>query len=125
MRRLLRLPALVRVIGWAFVHMSHFLPVQRLRETPNLVAFPHPTPSHPFHVLIVPKREVESLARLDPRDAAFLTDLYTVVQSLVEEYRLKAYRLIVNGGEYQDFPQLHFHLISPSRFGSGEDGEAG
>ena len=23
-----------------------------------------------------------------------------------------AYRLIVNGGEYQDFPHLHFHLIS-------------
>jgi len=23
-----------------------------------------------------------------------------------------AYRLIVNGGEYQDFPYLHFHLVS-------------
>jgi diadenosine tetraphosphate (Ap4A) HIT family hydrolase len=34
------------------------------------------------------------------------------VQSLVEENQLSAYRLIVNGGEYQDFPQLHFHLIS-------------
>jgi hypothetical protein len=21
--------------------------------------------------------------------------------------------LIVNGGEFQDFPQLHFHLVSP------------
>ena len=22
------------------------------------------------------------------------------------------YRLIVNGGKYQDFPYLHFHLVS-------------
>jgi diadenosine tetraphosphate (Ap4A) HIT family hydrolase len=34
------------------------------------------------------------------------------VQSLVDEFQLTAYRLIVNGGEYQDFPQLHFHLIA-------------
>jgi hypothetical protein len=34
------------------------------------------------------------------------------VQQLVEKYHLGAYRLIVNGGDYQDFPQLHFHLIS-------------
>jgi diadenosine tetraphosphate (Ap4A) HIT family hydrolase len=30
----------------------------------------------------------------------------------VEEFKLPAYRLIVNGGEFQDFPQLHFHLIA-------------
>jgi diadenosine tetraphosphate (Ap4A) HIT family hydrolase len=30
----------------------------------------------------------------------------------VEEFHLQAYRLIVNGGEYQDFPHLHFHLVS-------------
>jgi diadenosine tetraphosphate (Ap4A) HIT family hydrolase len=36
------------------------------------------------------------------------------VQSLVVEYHLPAYRLMVNGGEYQEFPHLHFHLISDS-----------
>jgi hypothetical protein len=30
----------------------------------------------------------------------------------VDEFQLPAYRLIVNGGEYQEFPQLHFHLVS-------------
>jgi len=30
----------------------------------------------------------------------------------VDEFHLQAYRLIVNGGKYQDFPHLHFHLIS-------------
>ena len=92
--------------------MSFLIPVARLRETSSLLAFQHPSPSYKFHVLIVPKREVASLAQLDPADTAFLADLYSTVQSLVDEFHLQAYRLIVNGGEYQDFPHLHFHLIS-------------
>ena len=112
LKRLLGIPVFIRLAGWTFTHMSSLIPVVRLRETPNLLAFRHPSPGYPFHVLIVPKREVESLAKLDPADTAFLTDLYSTVQSLVEEFHLQAYRLIVNGGEYQDFPHLHFHLIS-------------
>lgn len=92
--------------------MSFLIPVTRLRETSNLLAFHHPSPSYKFHVLIIPKRQVDSLANLDLQDTVFLTDLYAAVQSLVDEFHLKAYRLIVNGGEYQDFPHLHFHLIS-------------
>jgi histidine triad (HIT) family protein len=120
MKRSFRIPIIIRWIGWIFAHMSSLIPVARLRETlrqaqddaPNLLAFHHPSPGYKFHVLIVPKREVPSLAQLDPQDTAFLTDLYSTVQSLVDEFHLQAYRLIVNGGEYQDFPHLHFHLIS-------------
>ena len=103
---------LAPMVGWIFAHMSFAIPVKRLRETETLLAFHHPKPTHPFHVLLVPKRAVVSLKDLDPTDTAFLTDLYSTVQSLVEEFHLSAYRLIVNGGEYQDFPQLHFHLIT-------------
>lgn len=103
---------LAPLIGWIFEHMSFAIPVQRLRETNTLLAFHHPKPAYKFHVLIVPKMAVTTLADLDPRDTAFLTDLYATAQSLVTEYQLSAYRLIVNGGGYQDFPQLHFHLIS-------------
>ena len=98
--------------------MSFAIPVKRLRETETLLAFHHPKPSYPFHVLLVPKKAVKTLKELDANDSAFLTDLYSTVQSLVEEFHLTAYRLIVNGGEYQDFPQLHFHLVSDAGAGS-------
>jgi histidine triad (HIT) family protein len=100
------------LIGWIFAHMSFAVPVTRLRETKTLMAFRHPKPSYPFHVLLVPKKAVKTLMDFDSNDSAFLSDLFSAVQSLVEEFHLTAYRLIVNGGEYQDFPQLHFHLIS-------------
>jgi histidine triad (HIT) family protein len=97
--------------GWIFARMSFAIPVQRLRETDALLAFHHPKPPHPFHVIILPKKVIHSFADLELADP-FLADLVTVAQSLVVEYRLSAYRLIVNGGEYQKFPHLHFHLIS-------------
>ena len=97
--------------GWIIAHMSFAIPAKRLRETDSLLAFKHPQPAHPFHVIILPKKDIRSFADLAPADP-FMADLVTVVQSLVAEYHLPAYRLVVNGGEYQEFPHLHFHLIS-------------
>jgi histidine triad (HIT) family protein len=99
-------------LGWVFAHMSFAIPVKRLRETEALLAFYHPKPSYRFHVLLVPKKSIASLAHLTPADAAFLTDVALAAQSIVHEFRLDAYRLICNGGAYQDVPQLHFHLVS-------------
>jgi histidine triad (HIT) family protein len=105
--------------GWVFAHMSQFLPVDRLAETGTLIAFRHPQPAYPFHVLIVPKKQVASLDALDPADSDFLSDLFTTVQGFVKHFDLGAggYRLIVNGGKFQDFPQLHFHLVSDHQLG--------
>lgn len=118
MRRWLSIPWVKRFIGWIFEHMSFVIPVKRLRETSTLIAFHHPKPSYPFHVLLVPKKAVASLKEFNSNDSAFLFDMYSTVQSLVDEFHLPAYRLIVNGGEYQDFPQLHFHLIADIRTSS-------
>ena len=112
MRKLLQY--LTPIIGCIFANMSFAIPVKRLRETETLMAFHHPKPSYQFHVLLLPKKSVASLKEIDSTDTTFLTDLFSTVKSLVDEFHLVAYRLIVNGGEYQDFPQLHFHLISPS-----------
>jgi len=103
-----------RIIGWIFAHMSFAIPVHRLRETDSLLAFQHPSPAYPVHILIVPKRTYTSLMDVTVEDTAFLADLVETVQSLVRELGLegKGYRLVVNGGEYQDVKHLHFHLIS-------------
>ncbi len=94
--------------------MSFAIPAVRLRETETLLAFHHPQPSHAVHILILPKREYASLLDIRPEDGALLADLVGVVQDLVRELGLEhlGYRLIANGGAYQDVPVLHFHLIA-------------
>ncbi len=94
--------------------MSFVIPVNRLRETDLLIAFHHPKPSYPLHILIVPKRKISSMMHLQAADADFLVDLMQTVQSLVKDLHLNdtGYSLITNGGDYQDVPQLHYHLYS-------------
>jgi histidine triad (HIT) family protein len=102
------------LIGWIFSAVSFAIPVRRVRETRTLLAFHHPQPSYPLHILLVPKKTLGSLSNLTITDTEFMADLFEAVKSLVEEYRLEktGYRLIANGGTYQEFPQLHFHLIA-------------
>ncbi|MFW6183406.1 MAG: HIT domain-containing protein [Chloroflexota bacterium] len=105
------------LVGRVFTHMSFLLPVERLRETETLIAFHHPRPSYPVHILLVPRRPLSSLADLGPDDASFMIELYETVDGLVQEFDLerRGYRLIVNGGAYQDVPHLHFHLVSEAK----------
>jgi histidine triad (HIT) family protein len=118
MKRLLfhiaRSPISHYFIGWIFAYMSWMIPVKRLHETPTLLAFYHPVPSYPVHILIVPKRTYASITAISPKDAAFHVDLFQTVAKLVSDLSLETqgYRLICNGGTYQDVPHLHFHLIS-------------
>ncbi len=102
------------LIGWLFAHMTFALPVRRLRETQSLVAFHHPRPSNPVHILLVPMKAIASLTELRAGDQDFIADLFPTVQGLVAEFGLETtgYRLVVNGGPYQDIAVLHFHLIS-------------
>ena len=105
------------IIRILFTKMSFLIPAKRLRETDTLIAFHHPKPNYPVHILQMPKLDLPNFQALNGSDSAFMTDLVKTAQSLVEEFELteKGYRLIVNGGKYQDFPHLHFHLISESR----------
>lgn len=94
--------------------MSFAIPVHRLRETKTLMAFYHPKASYPTHILIVPKRSISHLGELTAADSDFMVDLFRTVHSLVTELDLEThgYRLIANGGKYQDVPHLHFHLVA-------------
>jgi histidine triad (HIT) family protein len=112
--RVARSHLLGRCIRWSFANMSFALPVKRLYETETLIAFPHPRPSYALHILIVPKRAIGSFVELSSSETTFMQDLPDAVATLVRRFNLEpvGYRLITNGGAYQDVPLLHFHLVS-------------
>jgi len=116
--RLLLGAARSRAAGWivrtAFATFPQALPLDRLHETESLVAFHHPSPAYPVHILIVPKRRYASLLEISGDDVEFMRDLFETIAELVHEFRLdeRSYRLVVNGGEAQDVGLLHFHLIA-------------
>jgi histidine triad (HIT) family protein len=113
-RRFARTRPAGKLIAWIMAHMSFLIPAQRLHETATLVAFYHPQPSYPVHILIVPKRAIGSLIDISQADQPFLVDLFDCVRQLVQKLHLdrQGYRLVANGGDFQDIAQLHFHLIA-------------
>ena len=102
------------ITGWSFAHLSAFIPVDKLYETEWVVAFRHPKPSYPTHILIVPKRQIQSLLALTEADLPVLGEVVKTAQHLARTLTLeeKGFRLIVNGGAYQDVMQIHWHLVS-------------
>jgi histidine triad (HIT) family protein len=103
------------MIPWLLSNMSDLLPVKRLLETDTLVAIHHPRPAYAIHILILPKAAIPSLDQFVPAEhGQFLMELFDAVNRMVRDYHLDkgGYRLIVNGGDFQEIPQLHFHLIS-------------
>jgi histidine triad (HIT) family protein len=101
-------------VGCFFSYLSTYLPVDRLYETESLLAFHHPKPNYPVHILLVPKKAIASYKDLSENDHNFLLDVFRTTQLLVEDLSLEetGYRLILNGGVYQKVPQLHFHLVA-------------
>ena len=105
------------VARWGFAHAVRWLPVEKLDESDLVIAFYHPKPSYPIHVLIVPKRAIAGLAALGPDDTPLLLEVVHAAQRCAAKVHLgtPGYRLVVNGGAYQDVRQLHFHLISEDK----------
>lgn len=112
--RVARSPVGGWLVGRSFTHLSALLPVAKLHETASLVAFYHPRSVHKVHILIVPKRVIPSLLAVGPAELPLMQEVVVVAQQLVDQLGLAktGYSLTVNGGCYQDVPQLHFHLVS-------------
>lgn len=94
------------LVGFGFAYGSCLLPVKRVRETRRILAFYHPRPSWPGHMLLVPKRRIPSLLHL--LDDTLLLE---IVQMAGEITAGRTAVLCANGGARQEIAQLHFHLI--------------
>ena len=102
-------------VGFAFAHFTRLMPLERHLENRQIIVFKHPAPSWQTHWLGVPKRRLRSLAALDLNDAETQQIILAVYQGLLKtavSLNLPSFAILVNGGSYQDVPQLHFHLIS-------------
>jgi len=112
--RLARRPAAGRLVRLGFAHGWRLLPVRRVASTPRVLAFHHPRPGWPTHLLLVPKLGVPGLLALDPARAPVLGELLALADE--QSRRLAAaghpVALVINGGAAQEVGQLHAHLIA-------------
>lgn len=86
--------------------------VKKVFEDKQVLAFYHPKPTYKLHILIVPKHKIISLANAKESDFDTIAYMLKIATRLIKQLKLKDYRLITNGGNYQKIKYLHFHLVS-------------
>lgn len=78
------------------------------------LAFHDVQPQAPVHILVIPRKEIRSLAEIESEDQALLGHLLLIVRKLAEEFELQnGFRVVVNTGKEggQSVDHLHFHLL--------------
>jgi len=90
------------------------IPADIVYEDELCMAFNDVSPQAPVHILVIPKKEIVSLAEADDDDVALLGHLLVAVKKIAAEQGLdNGYRTIINTGQGvgQTVFHLHVHLM--------------
>ncbi|MFH0874047.1 MAG: HIT domain-containing protein [Candidatus Komeilibacteria bacterium] len=86
-------------------------------ESDNVLAFQHTKPQYMTHIVIIPKKHINSLVDLSTEDQPILMEILNVTRDLAKKINLEkdGAKLITNMGKFQDSPHLHFHLLAGNK----------
>lgn len=90
------------------------IPATILHEDDLCLAFRDIAPQAPTHFLVIPKKEITSMADLTKEDADIMGRCIVVASQVAAAEGLgDGYRLIANTGTDggQEVPHLHFHVL--------------
>jgi len=86
--------------------------VEKIKETERVLAYYHTKPNWTVHIVIIPKQHVARLVEL--QDMSVIQEIFEIAQEIIKEkgFADSNYKIITNGGSFQDSQHLHFHLVS-------------
>lgn len=87
----------------------------KVLETDSVVAVFDINPVAETHIVIIPKKHIDSVLTLTGSDASDIINMFAAARELVKSRKLAAFRLTFNGGSYQHVPHLHMHLLAGAR----------
>ncbi len=91
----------------------------------TVLAFKDIRPEAPVHILIVPRKHIESISSLQPQDVQVVGAIFMTAAKLAKELGIaeSGYRVVVNDGADagQSVFHLHYHLLGgrPMRWPPG------
>ena len=93
------------------------IPSQKVYEDDTVIAFKDLSPKAPIHVLIVPKKHIQSVAHFQAEDKELAAHIFVdVVPKLAADFGVAdaGFRLTINTGKDggQTVPHLHVHFLA-------------
>lgn len=97
------------------------IPSEKVYEDEEILAFKDIQPAAPIHILVIPKKHIDSLANIEESDEKIIGRIYKVINKIAkdQQFKDKGYRVIVNCGKDggQEVMHLHFHLLAGKPLG--------
>src|SRR5262245_346541 len=96
------------------------IPADIIYEDDRCLAFRDVKPQAPTHVLVIPKKSIQSVDDISDDDAPLVAHLWTVIRDLARKLKLNdGYRVVVNCGPDagQTVDHIHFHLLGGRALG--------
>ena len=91
------------------------IPADIVYDDEDCLAFRDVNPQAPIHILVVPKKEIDSLALAEREDERLLGHILLKVAEIARDQGLEGdgYRVVANIGRNggQSVDHLHFHLL--------------
>ena len=97
------------------------IPSDIVYEDENVLAFKDITPQMPVHILVIPKKHIESIIDLKSEDEALVGKIFTAINNIAHNIGIDkdGFRIISNCGENagQTVKHLHFHILAGEKMG--------
>jgi histidine triad (HIT) family protein len=96
------------------------IPARIVYQDARCLAFHDIAPQAPTHVIVIPRKEISSLASAEQTDIELLGHLLLVVKKIAEDLQLTGgYRVVMNCGPDggQSVDHLHLHLLGGRQLG--------
>jgi len=92
------------------------IPAQKVYEDDSVLAFKDLSPKAPVHVLIIPKKHIQSVAQFEAEDKELAAHIFVdVVPKLAKDLGIfdGGFRVVINTGNDggQTVHHLHVHLL--------------
>ena len=84
------------------------IPSALVYEDEYTVAFNDLNPQAPTHILVIPKKHIESLNELD--DEKVMSALFKAVKAVTSKLGIEEYRTVINTGESAGQTVFHIHI---------------
>ena len=95
------------------------IPAEIVFEDEEILAFKDRSPLAPIHILVIPKKHIESIDNLEETDALLMGKLIVAARTLARQFDIsaKGYKLLFRVGEWggQEVPHIHLHLIGGAK----------
>jgi histidine triad (HIT) family protein len=90
------------------------IPAEILYENEKCMVIKDKFPQSPFHILILPKKHIDSISNIQETDLDIISSLIWTAKKMGEKYSLKGYKLLwnVNKEGGQEIFHIHLHLMS-------------